>query len=731
MDTTLKYAPAIEVRALIARLLIPKIESGQTIGEIDLRPHQTEGVSRILRAIDEFGGALLCDVVGLGKTFTAAAVMRHFSSAAVIAPAALREMWEDSLRRAGSPATVLSLERFSYPHAADPAAQLVVIDEAHHLRNTRTRRFRNISTFAEHSRLLLLSATPIHNRAEDITALLSLFLGARADSLTAAEIAGCVIRRQRSGAAGTRFPVRNSVPAVNAPVSLAVRRRLLSLPSPIPPRDGGECAALVQLTLLRQWVSSDAALRAGLELRIARAAALISSLEAGTYPTRKELWTWSTTGLEVQLGFAELLAAPGGDHQLIETMRDHTAATRATLEVLNAGPSSDRWRADYLRAVRTRYPDRKVVAFTQFAVTARELYRFLRNDSKVAVITSSRCEIASGCVTRRDVIERFAPLGSGALPPAEREEISMLLATDLCSEGLNLQDAGVIVHLDMPWTPARVEQRIGRIARPGSQHREIFIHTVSVPEVSEDLLRIEQRLRAKTLISTRAVGSDEECIQGEAGETSPAESAEQILAILKSWECGSAVTNRDCQMAFCDVAHANQCFISVVEIDGQAELICGDSDCVTRDPQKLLAVLSELTATDVPGDPDMARATTTRILDWLAQNRLAITLGAGRMSSVARTVARRISSAAHAAPIHSRSRVAAAADRARDVLSAPRSAGLEMKLSGLTHDSGPDEQWLGRLESLEHDLRKRETGSFDESGFELRAVLIGRMKNSG
>ena len=48
--------------------------------------------------------------------------------------------------------------------------------------------------------------------------------------------------------------------------------------------------------------------------------------------------------------------------------------------------------------------------------------------------------------------------------------MTLLLTTDLASEGVNLQDASVVVHLDLPWTAARLEQRVGRVARLASAH---------------------------------------------------------------------------------------------------------------------------------------------------------------------------------------------------------------------------------------------------------------------
>jgi superfamily II DNA or RNA helicase len=487
-----KCADSRTVKALIARHILPGMATS-FIGDIELYSHQRSGVVRILQAIDEFGGALLCDEVGLGKTYTAAAVMREFASSLVVAPASLLPMWTDALNRSGVRARILSVEQFSRRSIEPDGRDLVVVDEAHHLRNCATRRFRNLAAYTDRSRMLLLTATPIHNRRDDLIALLSLFLGSAAGSLTPSQLARCVIRRSRKSVAD--LPARIHAPAACSTISPEIRCRILSLPPPVPARDGEECAALVQFTLLRQWASSNAAMRAGLKMRIGRARALVSALEAGVYPTRREMTAWLIGSGDVQLAFPSLVAGIGGDPLLLETVREHEAACVALLSLLNASERGDEWRADTISRIRRNYAGRKVVVFTQFAATAHGLFSLLKREPRVGLITSRLCAIATGSVSREYILSRFAPRGSGTSPPVEREDISLLITTDLCSEGLNLQDASVLVHADLPWTAARVEQRIGRVARPGSPHSEVFIHSLNVPEISEDMLRMSARLR--------------------------------------------------------------------------------------------------------------------------------------------------------------------------------------------------------------------------------------------
>ena len=93
-----------DARAFIANSVF-QTESETTsslLGSIRLRPHQQSAIVRLRSAITEFGGALLCDEVGMGKTFVALAIARG-TVAHVIAPAVLRDMWAKAAECSNSP----------------------------------------------------------------------------------------------------------------------------------------------------------------------------------------------------------------------------------------------------------------------------------------------------------------------------------------------------------------------------------------------------------------------------------------------------------------------------------------------------------------------------------------------------------------------------------------------------------------------------------------------------
>jgi DNA or RNA helicases of superfamily II len=183
------------------------------LGSITLRPHQQSAVDRLRPAVEEFGGALLCDQVGMGKTFVALALCDK-DAAFVVAPAVLKEMWEAAAESCGKAIEFMSTESLSRnerPRAASDG--LLIVDEAHHFRNPRTKRYSALAKLAANRPVVLLTATPIHNRRGDLAALLSLFLGSDAKSLCESEVGRLIIRREiESVGANSGFP-RSSRPS--------------------------------------------------------------------------------------------------------------------------------------------------------------------------------------------------------------------------------------------------------------------------------------------------------------------------------------------------------------------------------------------------------------------------------------------------------------------------------------------------------------------------------------
>ncbi|MGH9423214.1 MAG: SNF2-related protein, partial [Thermoanaerobaculia bacterium] len=373
-----------ETRAAFARCLLADggREDVVSIGSIRLRRHQQTAVTRVNAAFAEFGGALVSDHVGTGKTYVALALAAQSQVATVVAPAVLRDMWMEAASAAQVRISFVSTESLSRAALATGPGkeagidQLVIVDEAHHFRNPATRRFSVLARLCCGQKVVLLSGTPIHNGKRDLEVLLSLFIGSRAASLSASEMGRVVIRRSRDD-------ISDNVPMPDVVTPRwcdlthddEIPELLLSLPPPLTPRDAGDGGALVVHSLIRQWVSSDAALHRALVRRLQKATALVAALETGAYPSESDLTAWISGEDCVQLGFAELMSPPTPDSQsLLAVVSRHMEAVQSLARRMRASNRRDVERAGIIRALRREHEGLGIVAFSQYADTVEGLF---------------------------------------------------------------------------------------------------------------------------------------------------------------------------------------------------------------------------------------------------------------------------------------------------------------------------------------------------------------------
>ncbi|HEX2781035.1 MAG TPA: helicase-related protein, partial [Gemmatimonadaceae bacterium] len=402
-----------------------------------------------------------------------------------------------------------------------------------------------LARLAASADVLLLSATPIHNRREDLAALLALFLGARGAALDDAALARCVVRRSRSEV-GTL-----AVPRVDGPHSLvveeddAIPEAILALPPALPAADAGAAHALLLVTMIRQWGSSNAALRGGIRRRLAAACALEASLAAGRHPTRSELAAWSLGDDAQQLALPELLSpTPSLDTthvslgELAKTVRAHAMALRSLDALAAARAATDARRAELLTNCWRAERGARLLAFAQFAETVQAYWRALRHLPGVCALTAGGARIASGAIARDEALTAFSPRGDSI---SASRRIDALLATDLASEGLDLQVASVLVHLDLPWTPARLEQRVGRVVRPGAPNDRVRVYVMEPPARAAALTSIRERLSAKLTAARVTLGPvmpgvlDRAERLAESGDRAPPRLGRDIERVVGRW----------------------------------------------------------------------------------------------------------------------------------------------------------------------------------------------------
>ncbi len=160
-------------------------------------------------------------------------------------------------------------------------------------------------------------------------------------------------------------------------------------------------------------------------------------------------------------------------------------------------------------------PNDKVLIFTQFADTARYLYSELENRgiNRIAVATGGNADPTA-------LAFRFSPVSNGKRDAVKAEdELRVLVATDVLSEGQNLQDGFVVVNYDLPWAIIRLIQRAGRVDRIGQKAEEILCYSFLPAQGVEKVIRLRQRVRQRLAQNAEVIGTDEAFFEGDKTNT--------------------------------------------------------------------------------------------------------------------------------------------------------------------------------------------------------------------
>lgn len=605
-----------------------------SLSRLGLTGFQADGVWRAKRVLAKRRGVIIADEVGLGKTFIAGeliyeATIDRRQKVLVVAPATLRDStWTPFLREKNLRADVISFEELAsdldIAGRVDAALQhpdeyaMVVVDEAHALRNAVTKRAEAMRTLLRGRApkdLVLMTATPVNNSLYDLYNLISYFspsdaafadsgipslrayfdraMAVSPDELSPEHLFDVIdqvaVRRTRRFVkhhyvgdkvriAGVEQEIRFPTPRVRRvdydldlampgllerlakalgshqsddddPLVLVAPGEVLSLARYLPsrfrlsnadPREQqyeAQNAGLLRSALLKRFESSAFAFRRTLEKMIASHERFLSALDAGLVLTGGALREWAVSDSDDVIDFLANLTERSADN--VADAADFDAASlrgavEADMELLHSLHQAVRvlaWNEDpkvcalvealaQIAAeaeatgigpedVRNR---RKVLLFSYFADTVEHLDAQVRiaveEDDRLAAYRG-RIASASGPDRRgrAQVLAAFAPTTAGTL--GDEDLYDLLIATDVLSEGVNLQQAQHIINYDLPWNPMRLVQRHGRIDRIGSPHAEVFLRCYFPDRQLEALLGLEERLQWKLKQAAAATGVGE------------------------------------------------------------------------------------------------------------------------------------------------------------------------------------------------------------------------------
>ncbi|MBO3802952.1 MAG: DEAD/DEAH box helicase [Candidatus Brockarchaeota archaeon] len=449
--------------------------SGAFLGSrIAIMPHQVSAVLKVRDGME--GRALLADEVGLGKTIEACMIYSEYalmglaSKVLILTPPALTRQWQDELRTkfleeftVASPRDpefkgydkhekmIISMDTAKRPGAMEKICRtrwdLLIVDEAHRLKNSRTQNYKLVKAISSRY-LLLLTATPLQNNLVELYNLVDLvrpgLLGSRLEfeSRFLADSRGRkVANRPALQDLLSRVMVRTTRKETNLPfterfsktlriqpkrserelyeaVTEYVRSRYLALPRARRERPAADVFLLI--TLQRQLASSTPAISKALRRRMEK-------------------------------------AGPGESGEIAKLLRLAEASgedskCRAVKELVESTPG-------------------KILIFTTFLETQEYVRASLENSGTGVACYSG----AMGEEERQKSLAAF------------REGAKVLVCTEAGSEGMNLQFCNVVVNYDLPWNPLRVEQRIGRVHRLG-QEKDVYIFNLTMRGTIEDYI---------------------------------------------------------------------------------------------------------------------------------------------------------------------------------------------------------------------------------------------------
>ena len=550
--------------------------------QVEPKPHQIDAALFALQA-SASRGVVLADEVGLGKTIEAGIVLCQYWAERkrrilIVAPSSLRQQWQQELdekfaipsrlldaktkadlltHRAGLPAQVLICSyEFVQRNAEDLYRHwdLVVADEAHRLRSY----WRGNAKIADAvatvmssaSKSLLLTATPLQNRLEELFGLVSVFdpdffhsiegfkeryvdrpddYGNDDLAMRIAHIAKRTLRRdaQKYIRFTERMPMTfGFMPSpdeqalysmVNAylqrPELYAFASSQRHLSALILRKRLGSSTYAVASTLERIAHRLEAELRSG--RRRDNSGALIDD-----DMTDEEIEAADTLPISIP-GSAAIEQRQQEAEAEVQELRDYAELARSITVNQKAVKLLDALDQGFAKLAEIGAPQ-KAIIFTDSTKTQEYLAASLREAGRGAGLVLFNGSNSSPESTR--IYQDWLRQNQGSdlitgIPSADRrkalvdefrERGTIMIATEAAAEGINLQFCSMLVNYDLPWNPQRVEQRIGRVHRYGQEHNVIVVNFSNQGNLAEE--RILELLTEKFNLFTSVFGASDEVL---------------------------------------------------------------------------------------------------------------------------------------------------------------------------------------------------------------------------
>jgi superfamily II DNA or RNA helicase len=546
-------------RYLRAHLSEQRVHGQLRAGEaaaINILPFQLEPALALIRG--QASRFLLADEVGLGKTIQAGLMLAELRSrgwcdrALILTPSGLRQQWADELRHRFSirplvidaaslctltaslpfdvnpwtiePVVITSIDFIKQPEVlrapASAVWDLLIVDEAHQAAMASLRHEAVQALAARARNVVLLTATPHAGDEHAYRQLCALGQFDVSDRIV-------LFRRTREQAGLPRTRRAHLLAVQLTPAAREMHHLLdayLSQLWTIGQDAGRREAQLIALVLAKRAFSSARSLALSLERRMAGLTADIDAPPQPLLPFEGDIDDSDDPVLPVKPAFARI------DDERTVLKRLIDSAHRASL---------DERKMQAIRRILRRVAE-PVIVFTEYRDTLEALAAASSPLRKIAMLHGGQTPRE-----RRDAIAAFT-----------NRSADLLIATDAGSEGLNLQShCRLVVNLELPWNPIRLEQRIGRVDRIGQQRTVHAINLFAAGTAEGDILaRLQQKLARIQLseieLAACVINRTEPALQPATGEshTSTVDTYETAHLEARRMAAGRGYTNKTAEV---------------------------------------------------------------------------------------------------------------------------------------------------------------------------------------
>jgi len=164
---------------------------------------------------------------------------------------------------------------------------------------------------------------------------------------------------------------------------------------------------------------------------------------------------------------------------------------------------------ELIKEIKQTTGTKKILVFSFYADTIKYLENNLNLYLSESEIKESAFVTGANTSDIREITGRFSPKSKGFEITEEHPALNYLFATDVLSEGQNLQDCPVLINFDLHWNPVRMIQRNGRINRLGSRFKEVYVYNMAPEKQLEVYLKLVKRLEQKINKIKHTIGTDQ------------------------------------------------------------------------------------------------------------------------------------------------------------------------------------------------------------------------------